>query len=94
MLKLFHSLYLRYQHRCDELEVANGQFKDKYRQLETDKNEIRSFLQNELSKRRKSKSHILSSFTCSTTLDYVIQEYIQKNNGQTIIFMCLILIPY
>ena len=43
--------WYRYQHRCDELEVANGQFQDKYNQLETDKREIVAFLKKNLEQR-------------------------------------------
>ncbi|KAH9496467.1 hypothetical protein Btru_010938 [Bulinus truncatus] len=34
---------VKYQKRCDELEVANGQFQEKFDQLSTDKKEIVSF---------------------------------------------------
>ncbi|XP_076436256.1 cilia- and flagella-associated protein 157-like [Babylonia areolata] len=33
----------RYQKKCDELEVANGQFNDKFTQMETDKREVVAF---------------------------------------------------
>lgn len=41
----------RYQQRCDELEVANGQFSEKFTQLETDKKEIVAFLKKNLEQR-------------------------------------------
>ncbi|PIK45115.1 hypothetical protein BSL78_18004, partial [Apostichopus japonicus] len=42
----------RYQRKCDELEVANGEFKDKYDQMTTDKKEIVSFLKKQLEQRQ------------------------------------------
>lgn len=41
----------RYQKKCDELEVANGQFKEKYSQMSDDKKEIVSFLKKSLEQR-------------------------------------------
>lgn len=41
----------RYQAKCDDLEVSNGQFKDKYVQMSTDKKEIVSFLKRSLEQR-------------------------------------------
>uniref|UniRef100_A0A0B6ZCN1 Cilia- and flagella-associated protein 157 n=1 Tax=Arion vulgaris TaxID=1028688 RepID=A0A0B6ZCN1_9EUPU len=38
----------RYQKRCDELEVANGQFHDKFEQMATDKKEIVAFWKKQL----------------------------------------------
>lgn len=42
----------RYQRKCDELDVANGEFKDKYDQMTTDKKEIVSFLKKQLEQRQ------------------------------------------
>lgn len=49
-LTLYH--FFRYQRKCDELEVANGEFKDKYDQMTTDKKEIVSFLKKQLEQRQ------------------------------------------
>ena len=41
----------RYQRKCDELSVMNGEFKAEYNQLTTDKKEIVSFLKKSLENR-------------------------------------------
>ena len=54
--------YFRYQKRCDELEVANGQFKEKYEQLGDEKKEIVSFLKKTLEQRGNFSSHIFDIY--------------------------------
>lgn len=41
----------RYQHRCDELEVANAEYVDKYDQMDQDKKAIVSYLKKNLEQR-------------------------------------------
>ena len=48
----------RYQKKCDELEVANAQFHDKYEQMATDKREIVAFWKKQV----EQKSKLLSFF--------------------------------
>lgn len=45
--------YLRYQSKCDELEVMNGTFKDQYDQMADDKKQIISYLHKTLDQRGK-----------------------------------------
>ncbi|XP_072176647.1 cilia- and flagella-associated protein 157-like [Diadema setosum] len=42
----------RYQRKCDELEVANGEFRSRYDQMGTDKKEIVAFLKKQLEQRQ------------------------------------------
>ncbi|XP_064648997.1 cilia- and flagella-associated protein 157-like [Lineus longissimus] len=42
---------VRYQRKCDELELANGKFKNQYDQMGSDKKEIVSFLKKSLEQR-------------------------------------------
>ena len=44
--------YPRYQQKCDELEVANGEFKSRYDQMGTDRKEIVAFLKKQLEQRQ------------------------------------------
>ena len=47
----FELFFSRYQKRCDELEVTNGQFREKYSQMGDDKKEIVGFLKKSLEQR-------------------------------------------
>ena len=38
----------RYQKRCDQLEVSNGEFRDKFEQLEENKKDIVAFIKKKL----------------------------------------------
>jgi len=44
-------LYFRYQKKCDELEVSNGQFESKFEQMATDKKEIVAFWKKQVEQR-------------------------------------------
>ena len=52
------TFFSRYQKKCDELEVANGQFKEKYSQMSDDKKEIVSFLKKSLEQRGKVEIYV------------------------------------
>ena len=52
LLQDHSSLQHRYQRKCDELEVANGEFRAQYDQMGTDKKEIVSFLKKQLEQRQ------------------------------------------
>lgn len=47
-------LCFRYQRKCDELEVGNGQFNEKFVQLETDKKEVVGFWKRQVETKSKS----------------------------------------
>jgi len=38
----------RYQKKCDQLEVSNGEFRDKFEQLEENKKDIVAFIKKKL----------------------------------------------
>ena len=60
-------IYARYQKKCDELEVANGQFNDKFTQMETDKREVVAFWKRQVEAKSK-LSVCLSVSHCACTV--------------------------
>lgn len=52
--KILNFKYFRYQKKCDELEVANGQFQEKFEQMAKDKKEIVAFWKKQVEQRSKS----------------------------------------
>lgn len=53
-MKFFCLILFRYQQRCDDLEVANGQFHEKFDQMAVDKKAIVSFFKKQVEQKSKS----------------------------------------
>ena len=52
----------RYQKKCDELEVSNGQFNDKFIQMDADKKGIVAFWKKQVEEKSMLLSYALNNF--------------------------------